>query len=308
MKKILVLGGNGFIGMNVCQVLNAKHKVIPADRKSGCDMMNVSQIYYTIKKTKPDIIINCAAKVGGLSYLDSHAAEIISVNTQMYLNLYQAIRDAKREALVINVISNCSYPGKADIQYERKWWDGELHRSVVSYAMTKKFSYVLSRCYERQYGINTMNLIFPNAYGEGDHLDPERTHAMSGMIMRMIKAQNNNEKEFYIWGDGSPVREWIYANDVGRFMNYVVSNGFYDIPNPLNIGKKKGISIGDSAIIIKDILGYEGEIKFDLKYPVGAPVKILDNSLFERYCPDFVFTDYRQGLTNTINYYKTILK
>jgi len=225
----------------------------------------------------------------------------------MYLNLYNAVREVNKKILIINPISNCSYPGDIDIQDEDQWWNGAVHTSIESYGAPKKFSFNISECYKKQYGIRTINLILPNSYGENDHIDASKTHAMSGIIMRMIQSMKNNDEEFVVWGTGSPIREWIYMPDTCRIIKHIIDNEYYDIPNPINLGQESGISIKDSVLLIKKMLNYNVKIIFDTTKMDGAPTKILGSKLFNKYFPNFDFTSYEDGISNTIEYYKKLL-
>ncbi len=241
------------------------------------------------------------------SYVSKYAADVCNDNSQMYLNIFKAINSVNSNILLINPISNCSYPGVIDIQHEEMWWDGAIHNSVESYGNPKKLGFILSECYKRQYGIRTINLILPNAYGPLDYLDEQKTHAMNGIIMRMIKAVRLGEKDFIVWGSGEPIREWIYMEDAARIIRFIIDNDMGDLPNPINIGQEFGVSINESVNQIKNELKTDINIKNDLTKQDGAPIKILGNRKFINYFPDFKFTTYQQGIKNTINYYQEAL-
>ena len=184
------------------------------------------------------------------------------------------------------------------------WWDGIVHNSVESYGNPKKLGYILSECYRKQYGINTLNLILPNAYGPFDYLDEQRTHAMNGIIMRMIKSVKAGDIDFSVWGTGTPIREWIYMEDAARIIKIIIDNHLINLPNPLNIAQQSGVSINESVMYIKKTLNTEINIINDTTKQDGAPVKILGDKLFRFHFPDFKFTTYEEGIKNTINYYK----
>ena len=307
MKTILILGGDGFLGRNLNLQLGDQYILHNASRRTGCDMMNYEDLEKTILNVHPHIIINAAAHVGSVSYVSKFSADVCHDNTLMYVNLFEAVKNTNPNIIIINPISNCSYPGVIDVQNEDLWWNGVVHKSVESYGNPKKIGYILSNCYHDQCGIKTINLIIPNAYGPNDYTDAERTHAMNGLIMRMIKSKRNNDTEFTVWGTGTPIREWIYMPDVARIMNLIIEYEMYDLPNPINLGQERGITIIDSVNQIKDILNYSVEINYDLSKQDGAPVKILGNKLFKQHFPYFKFTDYTEGITNTIQYYEKIL-
>ena len=308
MKKILILGGYGFLGKNLNNIFEkSNYLIFNESRKSGCDLFNLDQLVNKLKQLNPDFIINSAAHVGGISYVSKYPADVCHDNSQMYLNIYKAVKIVNSKIVVINPLANCSYPGKVGLQHEELWWDGETHSSVESYGITKKVGYVLSECYRKQYGIRTINLIMPNAYGPLDYTDEERTHAMNGIIMRMIKAVRAGETDFLVWGSGKPVREWIYIEDAARIMKEIIDKNLYELPNPLNLGQEFGLSINDSVNEIKKILNAKIKIINDDKMLDGAPIKILGKNKFRQHFPHFKFTTYSEGIKNTINYYKKIL-
>ena len=210
MKKILILGGYGFLGKNLNNVFkNSGHKIFNQSRRTDCNLLDFDSLVKKMNEINPDIIINAAAHVGGVGYVSTFRADVCNDNTQMYLNIFKAVNSVNPNILIISPISNCSYPGIVDIQHEELWWNGKIHGSVESYGSPKKMGFILSECYKKQYGINTINLILPNAYGPFDHIDPERTHALNGIIVRMIKAVECKENDFTLWGTGTPIREWI---------------------------------------------------------------------------------------------------
>ena len=306
MKKILILGGFGFLGKNINKVFvgDERYNVVNESRRTGCDLLNLLDLIFKLKIIQPDIIIYAAAKVGSINYVTSHAAEVIQENSQMYLNLYKAVSKVNKGIQIINIISNCSYPGIINVQEEELWWSGEIHPSVESYGMSKKLGFILSECYRKQYGIKTLNLIVSNAYGEDDYFGVEKLHAMNGIIMRMVEAQRKGDKIFTVWGTGLPVREWVYMPDVGRLLKYIIEKEYYTLPNPINVGQEQGISILELVNKVKDIMKYHVKIVCDVTKQDGAPMKVLGSKLFKTYFPDFRFTGYEEGIRNTIKYYQ----
>jgi GDP-L-fucose synthase len=305
--NIIVLGGFGFIGSRLVHTLkNLNYDVQPISRKNGVDLANYSLTEKCFDKNKPDVIINCAAHVGSVNYVTKHSADIIFDNTQIALNIYQAASVVCPDVKIINPLSNCSYPGNSDIQKEEEWLSHEVHESVFSYGNSKRIIYLISKCYNNQYGINTINFLIPNTFGPGDSTDANKTHALNGMIMRMLEAHSSGDDEFVIWGSGKPVREWAYVNDVVNILIEGI-NLNKDFIYPINLAQNSGYSIKESAIIIKEILGYKGKLVFDTNKQDGAPVKILNNDQFKKVFPSFKFFNHKKGINNTVNYYKKIL-
>lgn len=308
MKRILILGGNGFMGKNLNKVFkDSGYQLYNESRRTGCDILDYSAFLNKVGQINPDVIINAAAHVGSIAYVSKNAADVCNDNTQMYLNIFKAIHAINPSILLINPISNCSYPGIIDIQHEEMWWDGIIHSSVESYGNPKKLGYILSECYRKQYNINTINLILPNAYGPFDYANEERTHAMNGIIMRMIKAVRSNSADFVVWGTGTPIREWIYMEDAAKIIKDIIDNNRVDLPNPINIGQQHGVSINESVMYIRNELCTNINIVNDITKQDGAPIKVLGNKQFQKYFPFFEFTSYKEGIKNTINYYKEIL-
>lgn len=310
MKKIMILGGFGFLGKNLNQVFKgSKYEIYNVSRRTGCNILDFKQLYDRVKEINPDIIINAAAHVGGVGYVSKNSAEVCSDNTEMFINIFKVIKYTNKNIILINPLANCSYPGESlDILEESKWWDGIVHESVESYGNTKKIGYVLSECYRKQYGIKTINLIVPNAYGPYDYLDEERTHAMNGIILRTLKSIKNGDTEFKIWGTGTPIREWVYMEDVANLIKYIIDNEIIDLPNPINIGQEKGFSIKDSVEMVQKILNINFKLSYDLTKIEGAPKKIMSNKLFREYFPNFLFTEPEEGIKKTIEYYENKFK
>ena len=156
--KIIVLGGYGFVGKSVAEELQDRaYSPTLLSRRTGFDLLDYKNTKNRLQELQPDVIINCAAHVGSLHYVTKFAADVVHDNMQMILNLYRTVSEACPMAKVINPLSNCSYPGEADVQKELEWWDGPVHNSVLSYGNTKRLLYVVSRCYEMQHNIFSIN-------------------------------------------------------------------------------------------------------------------------------------------------------
>ena len=305
--KILVLGGHGFVGKNLVESLNGtEHKIFPLSRRDGLDLRNYNSTKKYFRDIKPNAIINCAAHVGSVHYVTTHAADVLHDNVQMALNIYRAVKEVYPDTRIINPLSNCSYPGDANIHFEPDWWKGEVHESVFSYGNAKRMIYVISKNYHKQYGIKTVNFLVPNAFGPGDYTDPNKTHALNGMIIRMIKSKRQGDKVFEIWGTGKPIREWGYIQDVVNILikGLRIEN---DLIYPVNIAQNKGYSIKESAELIREAVGFKGELIFNTKYQDGAPFKILDDKKFRSIFSDYEFFDHKKGIDNTVKYYKSVL-
>jgi GDP-L-fucose synthase len=306
MKKILVLGGTGFLGQHVVKILQEKeYDVHSISRREGTDITKIDEFKAKLAEIMPDAIINCAAHVGSVHYATRFAGDVIHDNMLIVLNIYDAVKEICPLAKIINPISNCSYPGEANTHYEPDWEMGPVHDSVLAYASVRRMIYAFAESYRKQYQIKSVNWLIANAYGPGDYTDPNKVHAMNGIIIRLIKAQKNNEKTFEIWGTGKPIREWVYIEDVAKIL--VESLGIDERVYPLNFAQNKAYSIAEIADIAAKALQYDVEFNFNTKYADGAPFKILDDRQFRKEYPDFEFTPIEAGIKNTIEYYKNIL-
>lgn len=306
IKKVVVLGGEGFLGSHVMGLLRKKgYNPVSLSRRSGVDGRNFDNLFQAFKKARPDAIINCAAHVGSVHYAMQFSADMIHDNILLATNLYRAVLKGCPKAKIINPISNCSYPGDANIHYEPDWEKGAAHESVLAYASTRRLIYALSRCYANQYRIHSVNWLVANAYGPGDNIDPNKVHALNGIIIRLLKAQQKNEPTFEIWGSGKPTREWVYIEDVAKML--VNSLKMEDQIYPLNLAQNKAYSITEIAEIIAKILNYEVNFVFNTKYPDGAPFKVLDDRKFREKFPSFAFTPIETGIRKAIKYYKNVL-
>jgi GDP-L-fucose synthase len=305
--KAAVIGGFGFIGANLTALLRSKgHDVRAVSRRNGVNLAQAASINDYLARARPEAIFNCAAHGGSVHYVMHSAAVVAHDNMQMAINLYRAAVEACPDAHIINPLSNCSYPGDANIHYEPDWLKGEPHHSVFAYANAKRFIYVLSRCYRAQYDVRTTNFLVPNAFGVGEHLDTSRTHAISGMIVRMIEAKRQNEPRFEVWGSGRPVREWGYVDDIVEILSRALELQ-EDLTYPVNIAQNHGISIRESAEAIKAAVGYGGELWFNTRYEDGAPRKVLDDRRFRELFPDYRFIDHGEAIRRTVEYYEAAL-
>jgi len=233
------------------------------------------------------------------------AADVVDQNMRMLLNIYK-IAEQMREAVVINPIANCAYPGVLDTYEEGSFWAGPIHPSVLSYGSTRRMIEVLSKCYQAQYGVRSANIIVPNMYGPYDSTNPNKTHALNALVIKFVKAVKAGSPETEVWGTGRPIREWLYVKDFARIVRLLVETKD-DFQQPVNVAQNQGLSVDELVSIICAKLGYHGRIVKNTKFPDGSPKKVMDDRLFRQRFPDFRFTPFEQGLAETIEYYKSIL-
>lgn len=265
-----------------------------------CDLRNMQETTQLFERIKPDIVINLAAFLGGVHFGYEHAAEMFTNNMKMQINILDCCRDLGIKRL-INPIGSCVYPGALDLYTEDKLWDGPMHESVQAFATAKKAFVVASWAYHKEYGLDVMNLVMSNMYGPGDHFNEERSHAVGGLIRRIVAAKQEGLPQVVIFGSGKPIREWLYVDDAVDALYKVIDAEPFD--SIINIGVGKGYSIQETAEVIKDLAGYEGDLVNDTSMMDGALCKQVDGRLGNQLLNWYPQTNFRDGLKNTVQWY-----
>jgi GDP-L-fucose synthase len=306
--KVLVAGGTGFVGRHVIETLRkADIATVSASRREGTDLRDVAQACELIRRERPDVVINCAAHVGSLNYVTRQAADIVVDNTAMAIGLYGAIAKESPDTVVVNPIANCAYPATATTFEEDHWWDGPLHRSVLSYGSTRRTLWAMGECFRMQHGIRSVSFLVPNMYGPYDSTDPDKAHALNALISKFVKARRSGTKEVEVWGTGIPVREWLYAGDFAKVVLRVIQNPpTAGLDEALNVGQNFGLSVRELVNLIVKAMQFEGNVRFNHNMPDGAPRKVMDDRRFRKTFPDFAFTSLEQGIAATVRYYDQI--
>lgn len=280
---------------------------IEASLSTGLDLRDPTATAAFLHEHRPTLIINCAAHVGSLNYVTEKAATIVADNSRMVLGMYEAVAQECPKALIINPIANCAYPAKADIFREGEWWDGHLHRSVLSYGSSRRLLWAVAECFQMQYGVRSVHLLTPNMYGPYDSTDPNKAHALNALISKFVKAEHSGQPELPIWGTGSAIREWLYAPDFARLVWDVIQNP--DRPGleqPTNLAQNDGLSVKELVGIIQKKFDYEGKLVWDPTKPDGAPKKVMDDTKFQEVFPGFEFTSFDEGIAATVKYYESL--
>jgi GDP-L-fucose synthase len=307
--KIALLGATGFVGKNVHELLVANDlEIHTASRSTGVDLRDPLATKNFFEKIRPDYVVNCAAHVGSLNYVTNQAANVIVDNSQMLIGMYQAISIVCPNAIIINPIANCAYPAKADSYIEDAWWDGQLHRSVLSYGTTRRLMWSLSECYSMQHGIRSISLLVPNMYGPYDSTNPDKAHALNALISKFVKAEHEKEYKLSIWGTGIAIREWLYAPDFAKILLQIIKNpNMLGLDQPINIAQNFGLSVRELVELIKLYFDPQFKIVYDHNKPDGAPKKVMNDTKFRKVFPDFEFKKIKDGIPATIDYYKQMI-
>lgn len=298
---ILVTGATGFLGKRVCHLLTQSGLVFERTSLSlGCDLRDHVATRSLFQRLKPKQVLNCAAFVGGIQFGYKHSAELFHNNLLMTLNLLE-VSSSVGVKRIVNPISNCAYPAQATLFKEEQFWDGPLHDSVLVYGFVRKAAWVGSWAYQKQYGLDVLNLILSNMYGPEDHFDEERSHALGALIMKMVRAKQLDLPEVVVWGSGKPVREWLHVDDGAEAM--VRGLDVEPVVEPVNVGVASGISILKMAEMIKRLVGYEGRLVMDESKPDGAPYKTVDGSRGTSVLGWTPSRNFELGVKQTIDWY-----
>ncbi len=302
-KKIVITGGNGFFGKHIQEKLKSSNaKVFIPDRNSGLDFRRYEDCTDYFNQTKPDIVINCAANQGGIGFHKGRQADLYMDNVLMGNFLLKAAYENGVKKF-INIVAGCSYPGYTEKEElkEDEYWDGEIHDSIYSYGFARKTSVVYGKALFQQYGFSSIHLIFANMYGPGEHFNPEQSKALAAMIKKIYEAKKDNKPFVEIWGTGKPIRDWLYVKDGAEAVLLATEN--YNDISPLNIGSGSGISVTDLATTIKNIIGYQGEFKYNTDKPDGAMKKIFSVEKMNKELNWVPTTTLEQGIKETIDWF-----
>ena len=298
---ILVTGNTGFLGKRVCRLLDKLQMPhLGVARVNGPDLRDRRETLNFFAQKRPTYVLNCAAYVGGIKFGFLHPAKLFHDNLHMSLNLLEASHTYQVKRFV-NPISNCSYPGRATLFREDEFWDGAMHESVLVYGLARKASWVGAWAYAKQYDLDVINLILSNMYGPEDHFEEERSHALGALVMKIVKAKQLGMHQVNVWGSGKPVREWLHVDDGAEAMVRALSVA--PCIQPINIGVGKGISIINTAKIIKELVSYKGDLVLDTSKPDGAMHKIMDCSLGAEHFGWSPQRKFKQGIAETIQWY-----
>lgn len=300
-RRVAVLGQTGFLGGVVSRKLTERGVAhARTSLSAGVDMRDLAALRAWFDTHRPNAVFNCAAYVGGIQFGLKHPVELFENNLQMTLNLYRCCAEFDVWRMV-NPISNCVYPSKATLFRELEVWDGPLDDSVLIYGMARKIHFVGARAYTQEFGLDVVNIVLPNMYGPGDHFDPMRSHALGGLIKKILDARDTGKAEVVIWGTGKPIREWLYIDDGANAM--LAAMDAQSFPDLINVGTGEGASILDTAKLIQQLVGYSGELVLDTTKMDGAPCKTLDGSRGRALLDWKAETPLEEGLRKTITWY-----
>lgn len=268
--KIYVAGHTGLVGSAIVRELESQgYTNIITKTRRELDLTNQFDVDRFFDIERPDYVFLAAAKVGGINYNKLYPADFITENLQMQTNVIKSAFDYKSKKLLF-LGSACIYPKVTEQPIKEEYlMTAPLEPTNEAYAIAKIAGLTMCQKYKQQYGFNCISVMPTNLYGIGDRFNIEHGHVIPGLINKFVTAKENNDPSITCWGDGSPTREFMFADDLANACVFLMNN--YDSEEIINVGIDNEITMKDLANKIKEFTGYNGEIAWDTSKPNGTP-------------------------------------
>jgi len=302
-RRVVVTGGRGFLGSYVIEKLNehgARTVLIPLRAQYVLrDGAAVRRMYADMR---PDIVIHLAAVVGGIGANQERPGEFFYDNLMMGVQLLEAGRQNGIEKFVA-IGTVCAYPKFTPVPFkEDDLWNGYPEETNAAYGLAKKMLLVQGQAYRQQYGFHSIFLLPANLYGPRDNFDLRVSHVIPALIKKCLDARDSGAAEVVVWGDGTPTREFLYVEDAAE--GIVLAAERYDKAEPVNLGASFEICIRELVVLIAELTGFKGRVRWDTSRPNGQPRRKLDTSRAEREFGFRAKVDFRDGLRRTVEWYE----
>jgi GDP-L-fucose synthase len=300
--KVLVAGATGLAGSAISAAFEKQgREVIPLSR-NVVDLMDLEATRIFLAKTKPSLVVDAAAKVGGIGANNSYPVEFLADNTRIQSNLMQASHEADVENFVF-LGSSCIYPRDCKQPIKEEYLlTGPLEATNSAYAIAKISGIELIKSYRKEYGRKWISLMPTNLYGPGDNFNLQTSHVLPALIKRFVEAEEAKLPEVSLWGTGSPLREFMHVNDLAQAV--LLTAETYDSPLHLNVGTGVDTSIRDLSSLIAEEVGFDGEINWDSSKPDGTHRKTLDITRIKALGWKPTIT-LEEGIASTIAWYRS---
>ena len=298
---ILVAGGTGLAGSAIVRELERVNKKVIGISSKDVDLLDRAKTFSFIKDLKPTLIIDAAAKVGGVGSNNAYPVEFLSQNLQIQSNLMDAAHEAKVEKFVF-LGSSCIYPRNCAQPIKEDYLlTGELEQTNSAYAVAKIAGIELIKSYRKEYGHAWISVMPTNLYGPNDNFDLENSHVLPALIRKFVEAKRNNSPEVVLWGSGTPLREFLHVDDLAKAILICLEK--YDDSQQINIGSGDEISIKDLGQKIANLTGFTGKVVWDANRPDGTPRKVLDSTKINKLGWKRAIT-LDQGIASTVKWYQ----
>ena len=301
-SKIYVAGHRGLVGSAIVRRLRAAgYENLLLKTRAEVDLLRQQAVEHLFNEEKPDYVFLSAARVGGIHANNTYPAQFLYENMMIEANIiHAAYQSGVRKLLFLG--SSCIYPKMAPQPLKEEYLlTGALEPTNEAYAVAKIAGMKLAEFYSRQYGVNFISAMPTNLYGPGDNYDLNNSHVLPALIRKFHEARETGAPFVEIWGTGKPRREFLYVDDLADACFFLMQN--YDEIPFVNVGTGEDISIGELALLVKEIVGFAGELKYDTGKPDGTPRKLLDvsrlNAIGWR-----AKTSLREGIAKTYEHYK----
>lgn len=275
--KIYVAGHRGMVGSAIVRELQQEgYTNIITKTSKELDLTRQNEVEAFFEMEKPEYVFLAAAKVGGIVANNTYRADFIHLNLMIQNNvIHSAFLNNVKKLMFLG--SSCIYPKLADQPLKEDYLlTGLLEPTNEPYAIAKIAGIKMCEAYREQYGCNFISVMPTNLYGPNDNYDLKNSHVLPALIRKFHEAKENNLESVSIWGSGSPKREFLHVNDLAKACVFLMNN--YDDSIFLNVGTGEDLSIKELALMIKDIVGYNGKLEFDISKPDGTPRKLMDVS------------------------------
>lgn len=299
-KKIFVAGHNGLVGSSLCGRLKDEPCEVLTAPREELDLRDQAAVKRWMSEHKPDAIIIAAAKVGGIQANINAPAEFLYDNLMIEANIIHSAYETGVEKLLF-LGSSCMYPREAPQPLKPEYLlSGAFEPTNAPYALAKMAGVELCRTYRQQYGCDFISAIPCNLYGPRDNFDLVTSHVIPALIRKIHEAKQTGKSALELWGTGSPLREFLYIDDLADGLIHLLEN--YSGAEPVNIGSGQEVSIKELAGVISYVIGYNGEIVFNPEKPDGMPRKIMD-SAYIRASGLAPSMDLSSGIRQTYNWF-----
>ena len=300
-RKVLVTGGQGFLGSNLCKKFKKAGAEVFAPSKKQLNLTNRTNVEEIFSSIMPDIVVHAAGFLGGIEFSRRYPADVFIQNLTMACNILFCSHKFKVKKLV-NIGSACVYSDELNGPFkETDIMSKPMHPSVQYYGFSKIALYLGGLAYEEQSNMKSIHLIPANLYGPGDKFDPDLSHVVSSMIPKFYHAMKTGRERVECWGTGQTVREFLYIDDCADAV--IKATQLYEKSKPLNIGQGKGLKILEVANLIKKVTGYNGEIIWDKSKPDGASYKVVDTNRINTELTWKPYTNFENGLEKTVAWF-----